>query len=56
MIAVSMAGLPGGNACVRVGPPHRASGFNSGSWFVTSPVDANPHDVALSRLKPSEVT
>ena len=47
---MSTAGLPAPMACVRVGPPLKASGSSSGSAFCLSVPEVKPHVVSLSTL------
>ena len=51
----SIAGLPASNGCVSVGPPLSARIPSNGFVFGRSPVAANPHVFASSRLWPSDV-
>src|SRR5215467_1200310 len=51
-----MAGLPGNNSCVKVGPPLSCNGPRMGSVLIWSPVAVkNPPPLSLARLYPREV-
>lgn len=53
----SIAGLPGNNACVKVGPPLSCNGLNIGSVLTWSPGPVRkPAPSSLLRLYPVDVT
>lgn len=52
---LSIAGLPGGSAWVRVGPPLSAKATSRGSVFTRSPL-VPPQLPSLERLLPAELT
>src|SRR5207253_1314499 len=56
LLAASIAGLPGSNACVIVKPPLFCNGPSNGLVVCKSPGLMKPQLVPLSRLCPTDMT